>query len=125
MAFSLVTLLISLIVVPILVARMPADYFNESSRPQRPWAHLNPVLRVVLIIAKNVIGVLLILVGLVMIPLPGQGVLTLLIGLMLVDFRQKYRFEKWLISREKILKTVNWIRRRAGREAIVIEVNNA
>lgn len=120
-AFSVSTLVASLIVVPILIARLPADYFVQSTRPEKTWEQMNPVLRIALIVGKNVLGWLLILVGLVMIPLPGQGVLTLLIGLMLVDFPNKYKIEKWLITREKVLKTVNWIRHRAGREPICID----
>lgn len=124
-AASVATFVVSLIVVPILIARLPADYFIQSARPERPWEHMNPVLRIVLLIVlligKNVLGWLLILVGLVMIPLPGQGVLTLLIGLMLVDFPNKYKFEKWLITRERVRKTVNWIRHRAGREPIRVD----
>jgi len=120
-AASVATFIISLIIVPVLIARIPADYFVRSARPQRPWEHLNPALRIAMIIGKNVLGGLLILVGLVMIPLPGQGVLTLVIGLMLVDFPGKYRFERWLISRERVFKAVNWVRNRAGREPIYLD----
>ena len=46
--------------------------------------------------------------------LPGQGLLTLLIGLMLTDFPGKYRLEKRLIAQPGVLKAVNWLRARAG-----------
>ncbi len=118
---SIGTFVVSLLIVPGILARIPADYFVRSERPEKPWEHMNPVLRLAMIVAKNVLGGLLVLIGLVMIPLPGQGVLTLVIGLSLVDFPGKYRFERWLITREKVYKAVNWVRHKAGREPIVLE----
>ena len=53
--------------------------------------------------------------------IPGQGLLTIAIGLLLVDFPGKYRLERWLISRRPIIRVVNWMRRRAGRTEIRFE----
>jgi Putative transmembrane protein (PGPGW) len=120
-AASVVTFFASLIIVPILVARIPPDYFARESRPESPWGRHHPAVRVILRIGKNTLGILLMLAGLAMLALPGQGLLTLLIGFLLLDFPGKYRFEKWLISRRSILKAINWTRRRAGRAAICVE----
>jgi hypothetical protein len=72
----------------------------------------------VVIVAKNLLGILLALAGLVMLVVPGQGLLTLVAGLMLVDFPGKYRLERWLATRPPVWRSINWLRRRAGREPL-------
>ena len=119
-AASVVTFFASLIIVPVLIARIPADYFAQATRPDRPWKHQHPVVRLVLRIGKNVLGVVLFLAGLFMFVVPGQGLLTMLVGVLLLDLPGKYRFEKWLVSRPRVLKMINWVRQRAGREAVVV-----
>jgi archaellum biogenesis protein FlaJ (TadC family) len=120
-AASVVTFVGSLIVVPMLVARIPADYFSHEKRPRSRLDGQSPPVRLVLVFIKNVMGVLLMFGGLAMLVLPGQGLLTLLIGLMLIDLPGKYRFEKWLVSRKRIASGINWLRRRAGREPLEVE----
>ena len=113
-AAAAVMFVTTLLVVPALVSRIPADYFAHDRRPAGLWAHRHPALRVALAIAKNLLGYVLILDGLVRPALPGQGSLTFLIGFFLIDFPGKYRFERWLVSRRRVLKTVNWLRARRG-----------
>jgi len=71
--------------------------------------------RVTLIAAKNLLGAVLIAAGVAMIFLPGQGLATILIGVMLMDFPGKRRLEVWLISRRPVHKATTWIRARRGR----------
>ena len=69
---------------------------------------------------KNTAGVVFLTAGVAMLVLPGQGLLTILLGLMLINFPGKRRFELALIRRRPVLKSVNWIRRRAGREPLIV-----
>lgn len=108
----------TLLIVPWLVVRMPADYFHADYRPVLLWSALHPVLRLLVVVGKNLLGVLLFLMGVAMLVLPGQGLLTMLIGLLLTDFPGKYRFERWLVQRAPVLRAVNWLRQRAGRPAL-------
>jgi hypothetical protein len=62
------------------------------------------------------LGLLLSLPG-----IPGQGLLTVLIGLMLVDFPGKLRLERWLIGLPRVLQTVNRLRQRYGRPPLILE----
>jgi hypothetical protein len=105
----------SLAVAVTVVVRLPADYFTRPRRPFLGGAH--PGVRAVLIVLKNVAGVGIIAVGLVLsIPgVPGQGLLTILIGLLLVDFPGKFRLEKSIIRRPGVNRAVNGLRRRFGR----------
>ena len=114
-AVSLVTLIASVLVVPALVAQIRPDYFVHARRPPSRWADQHPLVRILARIGKNVLGLVLIVAGLAMFVLPGQGLLTLFAGFLLMDFPGKYRFEKWLVHRPPVRRSINWIRRRAGR----------
>jgi hypothetical protein len=117
---SIVLFVASLFAIPPLVVRIPADYFTHAKRPPSPWANERPFVRVAVAIAKNIFGGILMLAGLLMFLLPGQGMLTLLIGFLLIDFPGKYRFEKWLIGRSYIHRPINWIRRRRKRPPLKV-----
>ena len=110
---SLVTFTASLIIVPLLVVRIPADYFSQRKRRRPPWAHHHPLLRGILLVIKNICGYVFILAGILMLVLPGQGLLTIFIGVMLLDFPGKYLLERWLVTRPPVLRSINWLRRRA------------
>jgi hypothetical protein len=58
---------------------------------------------------------ILILLGLLMLVLPGQGLVTLLVGLMVLDFRGKRALEQRLVARPGVLRFINGLRSRAGR----------
>ena len=53
--------------------------------------------------------------------LPGQGIFTILIGVMLLNFPGKYQLEQWIVARRPVLHSINWLRRRAGRAALVLD----
>jgi len=72
-------------------------------------------------LVKNIVGVIIVLLGIAMLVLPGQGLLMILIGLALVVFPGKYKLERWLISREPVYKSANWLREKANKEPLVIE----
>lgn len=113
--FSAVSFVASLIGIPLLIARLPANYFVDRRRHRLPFAKRHPVARWFLIGLKNLAGFCLILAGLVMIPLPGQGLLVILVGIMLMNFPGKYRLERHVVTRPAIARSLNWIRERAGR----------
>lgn len=115
---SLFSFVASLFLIPFLVVRIPYDYFAESKRQPAPWAEQHMAIRCVVLLVKNLFGVIFILLGLAMLVLPGQGLLTLLIGVLLLDFPGKYRFERWLIQQPAVNKAVAWLRQRAGRRPL-------
>jgi len=111
----------TLILVPFLVVRIPEDYFSHSRRHLSPWANQHPVIRGILMVLKNLLGVIFVLAGIVMLVLPGQGLLTIVIGIILLDFPGKYRLERWIISYQFILRSINWLRIRAKRNPLIID----
>lgn len=110
----------TLVLVPWLVIRLPADYFHESYRPTLLWGVRHPVLRFLLHLGKNLLGVIVLLMGIAMLVLPGQGVLTIITGLLLMDFPGKFRFERWLVHQKPVLLAVNWLRHRAGEPSLLL-----
>ncbi|ABW68183.1 PGPGW domain-containing protein [Desulfosudis oleivorans] len=115
---SLAVFIGTLVLVPWLVARIPADYFSHGRRQQAPWAGNRPLLRLLLLIGKNLLGALVVIAGMMMLVLPGQGLLTIFLGALLLDFPGKYRLERWVVSRGLVLRPVNRLRRRAGRKPL-------
>jgi Putative transmembrane protein (PGPGW) len=111
---SLLGLIGTIVGVPWVVARLPHDYFNQSRRSV--WRELaeEPAFALVLAVVKNALGALLVLLGIVMLVTPGQGLLTLLVGLLLMNFPGKYQLERWLVRRPGVLGALNWLRQRGG-----------
>ena len=104
---SVVLFIVSLVVVGVVLVKLPADYFKGKARRRRERKGKG---NVVWRVAKNVLGVAILAAGVAMLVLPGQGLLALLIGVMLTDFPGKYRVERWILSRKKVLSGANWLR---------------
>lgn len=115
---SVVMFVGSLLLLPWLAARIPADYFMPLKRPRLPLAQQHPVLRILIVVLRNLLGVLILLAGIVMLVLPGQGILAIMLGLMLINFPGKYRLEQWAIRKPSVHKSINWLRAKAGREPL-------
>ena len=105
--------LISIIGISWFVAQIPENYFLPSKRQPSKWQEQKPILRFVVIIGKNIIGLSLITGGLLMLVLPGQGLLTIVTGLLLLNYPGKYKLEQKLVSMPSIFKALNWIRFKA------------
>ena len=112
---SLIVILASMIVIPIVLVKLPPDYFKRDGREEADDGPKNPALRKALRIGKNILGWFLIAAGIAMLILPGQGVLAILIGVMLADFPGKKRLQRWIMSREAVLKGANKLRDRFGK----------
>jgi hypothetical protein len=118
----LITFSISLAIVSVIMVKIPPDYFKKD-KPRKLWADKPKVVRYLGIFGKNLLGVVLVVLGIVMsIPgVPGQGILTILLGVMLLDFPGKQNLEHRLISRPQVLNTVNKLRHRFGKPKLVLE----
>ncbi|TMB94230.1 MAG: hypothetical protein E6J42_11730 [Chloroflexi bacterium] len=117
---SVVGFVASLIVIPWILILLPQDYFSQSHPRIRLKGH-HPVLRLFVLVLKNLVGGILLLGGIAMLVLPGQGLLTMLIGLSLMNFPGKRAIERKLVSRPLILEAINRIRQRFDRPPLLIE----
>ena len=106
------------IVIFMAIVRMDADYFMQSEADRDSWRYRYKGLWLVVRITKNLVGVLLVLVGLAMLVLPGQGILTILIGISLLEFPGKRRLELAIVKRSSIRRAIDRIRQRSGTEPL-------
>ena len=115
---SLFVFIFSLVSIKWLVALIPTDYFVKKniSKSKKSYS----LLWLVSIIVKNIIGYTLILGGILMLVLPGQGLFTILMGLILSNYPGKYTIEKRIISIPRILKTINWLRKKSNKPRLKI-----
>jgi len=116
--FSIISFIATLILVPAIIIRIPADYFSATKRHKSQHSH--PAINLLGTIIKNLLGGLLLLAGLVMLFTPGQGLITLLAGTMIMNYPGKYTLERWLIVRFNLLKPMNWYRARHKLDPLTI-----
>lgn len=111
-AASVLTLAISAVALPWFLARLPSDYFARVSHPDSRLIHqrAHPARRLI----KNLIGAVLAVAGIAMLFLPGQGLLTLVVALTLLEFPGKARLQRRLLDNDAVFGALNWVRRRAA-----------
>jgi len=111
-----------LAVTGLVLVRLPADYFCETSA-RGFWVDRHALIRATALILKNLAGVLMVALGIVLsLPgVPGPGLLTILLGLMLLDFPGKRGLERWLVSRPPVFGLINGLRRRCSRPPLHLD----
>ncbi|HEU4833957.1 MAG TPA: hypothetical protein VFS90_06075 [Pyrinomonadaceae bacterium] len=115
----LVSFFANLGIVSLILVKLPADHFSKR-RKTKFWAGPRPWLHAAKVIGKNIAGVLLVALGVVLsLPgVPGQGLLTVLLGIMLLDFPGRHRLEQKLLSKPSIVNTINKLRGRFGKKPL-------
>jgi hypothetical protein len=112
--FSVIAFVGTLIAIPAILIRLPPDYFKNHHH--KPWfANHHPVIRTLGLLIKNIAGIIFLLAGIAMLFLPGQGLLTMLLGVLFIDFPGKHRLEQKLIQHPQVLKAINAFREKAGK----------
>ena len=118
--FSVATIIVSYVLIVVGMIKIPADYFSSTYvREINDDKHFS--LRWATFIVKNIIGFLLIIAGTVMIFTPGPGVPTILLGLIMMDIPGKRPLEARIIKRPEILETVNNLRARYNKPPLVMD----
>jgi|YNPMSStandDraft_1061717.scaffolds.fasta_scaffold08478_2 hypothetical protein len=111
---TVLSAVVSLAAVAFALTRLPPDYF-VNPHAQRPIDR-HPLLKILLAILRNIFGYFLVALGIVLsLPgVPGQGLLTIFLGVLLVDFPGKVRVLRWFLTRRGVLEGINHLRRRWG-----------
>jgi hypothetical protein len=117
---SLVAFFLTLILVPVLVVHIPSDYFLRKKRTLVNFESPHSVIRPIIIVLKNVFGIIFVLAGLAMLLLPGQGIITILIGVMMLNFPGKRDLARRIVQEPKILGAINWMRAKAHKPALQV-----
>ena len=111
---SLLAAVATVIGIPWVVVRLPQNYFIRPRRVVWRSSAGAPPIALIFGLLKNLLGLVLLLLGLIMLVTPGQGIFTILTGLLLLNFPGKYRLERWLVLRPGVLRGLNWLRLRQG-----------
>jgi hypothetical protein len=114
------TLVLSALIVAVVIIKIPANYFSSHYQqdflPNSSW-----LTRWGAVIAKNIVGAILVLAGIVMLIGPGQGILTILIGLILMDIPGKRPLEARIIKRPTIQAAANRLRAKFNKEPLILD----
>jgi Putative transmembrane protein (PGPGW) len=110
-ALSAICFVLSLVLIPWFVGRLPADCFLRLYDKER--AGTSPAISTMLVaILRNALGIFLLLAGIVMLFLPGQGLLTILLGILFLSFPGKRKVVHLLVGNPKLQHAMNWIRKK-------------
>ncbi|WP_295628926.1 PGPGW domain-containing protein [uncultured Nitrosomonas sp.] len=116
---SIIGFIASLVAIPWILIRLPSDYFDL--RVPRHWMKdHHPVLRIIGRIIKNMVGFVFLLAGFLMLFLPGQGLLTILIGISCLDFPNKRRLEAKIIGQPALLNIINALRHKFSQPPLTL-----
>lgn len=116
------SLLLSFLAIGIVMVKIPANYFSshyeQDFLPDSPW-----IVRWGAVIAKNILGVFLVLIGILLsLPgIPGQGILTILLGLIMLDIPGKRPLEAKIIKRPNVLYAINKLRGKYNKPPLIMD----
>jgi ABC-type multidrug transport system fused ATPase/permease subunit len=113
---SIIMFVASLILVPMFLKKIPVDYFINKDYHK---IDISSFSKLIIFILKNTLGIILILAGIIMLITPGQGIIAIIIGLFLMQFRGKYKLERKLVENNITFKTLNWIREKSDKPPFV------
>jgi len=112
---SIVMFIASLAAMPFIVARIPEDYFTHHGRHRMAQNNHGLVKGLLLAGLKNILGAMLLMVGFIMLFTPGQGLLSILFGLMIMNYPGKYKLECWIIRKPLLARSLNYMRAKRGK----------
>ena len=118
----LFSLAISFPAIAIVMVKIPANYFSshyvQDFLPGSPW-----IVRWVAVVAKNLFGVFLVALGIILsLPgVPGQGILTILLGIIMLDIPGKRPLEARIIQRPSVLSAINNLRAKFNKPPLILD----
>jgi len=120
-ALSIATFVGTLIIIPILVVRIPADYFKRKKQKPKPcYKNQHAAICFIGLFFKNLFGAIFVLAGVAMLFLPGQGFITILIGIMMLNFPGKFALQLRIVQQPTVLRAINWMRMKVNRPALEV-----
>ena len=121
-ALFLISLTVSFVAIGIVMVKIPENYFSTHYKrdflPGSPW-----IVRWGAVLAKNILGIFLICLGIVLsLPgVPGQGILTILLGLIMIDIPGKRPLEAKIIERPAVRNAIDKLRAKYGKPPLVLD----
>jgi len=116
------TFCLNLAIVSFILVKIPADYFQKNQKTKF-WTGPHPARHAAKMVGKNILGVFLVVLGIVLsIPgVPGQGLLTILLGVVLVDFPGKRSLERKLLDRREVVNTIDRLRKKFDKPPLELD----
>ncbi len=109
---SFVVFVASLLLTPLLLGKIPQDYFIHTNQHKVEIEHLG---HLIIVVIRTLIGFVLLIAGIIMLVTPGQGIISILLGLFLMEFPGKRKLELKFIKHNPTFKALNWLRNKAGK----------
>lgn len=121
-SLSIFILIISVFMMVLIISFLPEDYFKSENRNLISSVQNSryPLLKLLVLITKNFFGILLLVSGILMLVLPGQGILTIITGLVFIDYPGKYKFERKLLRQKGVINSINLIRSRLSKPPLKV-----
>jgi hypothetical protein len=121
-AISVGAAVLTLLLGTVVVVGWPADRFKGEG-PTDVGQARSGLVRALAFVGRNLAGAVLVLLGLIMaVPgVPGQGLLTVLIGLTLLSFPGKRRLERRFVRMPALLGGINRLRARFARPPLEVD----
>ena len=117
---SFFTFLLGLLLMPFVITRLPEDYFLSPQNSDQASTGLRDS-STLFLVTKNLMGGVLLGLGVVMLFLQGPGLMVALIGLSLVDIPGK----RWVLGRilniSGLRSAINGLRYKRGRPPLKFE----
>ncbi|MCA1818421.1 MAG: hypothetical protein LC746_18945 [Acidobacteria bacterium] len=116
------TFVVTTAIVFFIVVKLPADYFSPRNR-RKFMARWNPAARWAAIAGKNVLGLALVAAGVVLsLPgVPGPGLVTILLGVMLLDFPGKRKLQLKIVRQKNVRRELDRIRKKFGKQPFELD----
>jgi hypothetical protein len=117
-----VSLAVSFGAIGIVMVKIPPNYFSSHYErdflPNSSWW-----IRWGAVVIKNIFGAFLVVLGIILsLPgVPGQGILTILLGLIMLDIPGKRPIEARIIRRPAVLSAINRLRSRYGKTPLLMD----
>ncbi len=112
---STFTFFLSLLIIPWIICKLDVDFFihiHEHTRKEDE----HPLIFILFRIVRYFFGAMLLLAGFLMIFLPGQGILTMILGISLLDFPGKRALVDGLLKLPSIQNALNWVRKKGHKK---------
>ena len=112
---SAIVFVLSLLLTPYLLGLIPQDYFVGPNPHKLELEHMGHVIAVIL---RSLLGLVLLLAGIIMLVTPGQGIISIVLGLFLMEFPGKRKLELKLIHHNPTYNALNWLRHKANKPSL-------
>jgi hypothetical protein len=114
--FSFLMTLTAAVSVPFIINMLSDDYFIKEKRRSNIKTIPEYFILIISLVIKNTIGILLFISGFAMLFMPGQGLLTLFISFLFIDYPGKWKLQRRVVRNREIHNALNWIRRKGGKD---------